>query len=82
MVTYVCEKEQLFFSSSHCAKISLVKWVKWVRNSVTPYGLFGRVSWFTVEFHRKLFQFAYPSPDEEGDTGSCLFSLYCTCTLT
>lgn len=76
MATYMCENKQLLFSSSHCAKTSPVKWVKWVRYSVTPYRLFGRVSWFTVEFHRKLFQLACPSPGEEGDTGSFLYTAF------
>lgn len=68
-VPHICENEPLLFSSSHCAKINPVKWVKWVRYSVMPCWFFGYVSWFMVEFHRTLFQLVCPSPDEKGGTG-------------
>lgn len=77
----MCEDKQLFLSSSHYAKISLVKWVKWVRYSITPYSLFGFVSWFVAEFHRKLFQPAFLNPNEVEDTGFPLFSLSSMCVL-
>lgn len=47
-----------------------------------PYRLFGHVSLFMVEFLRKLFQLGCPSSDEEGDTGSSLFSFSSARVLT
>lgn len=82
MVTHMCENKPLLFSSSDCAKISPVKWVKWVGYCVMVYWLFGCVSWFTLKFHIKLVQLVCPSPDEDGGTGSFHFNLSSTWALT